>query len=262
MRPSERPGAGAPPVPPAPPPPVQKGRKTRKPWWAVVGVVGTLAVAGGLVVAYRVTTDATVPDRGVPPVDIPAAQVAASTPPAAPSGTAHTAVATPSASAATSSATPSASIPVPSSSPTVKTTATAPRVVARGNPSGANLALTATVTASSAEDALWVARYAADGDGVSRWASGFSDPQWLKVDLGENRRLTTVTLAWERAYAVAYRVEVSTDGAKWTTIWSTKAGQGGTVRVDADGAIGRYVRMYGTKRSNQYGFSLYEFEVR
>ena len=55
---------------------------------------------------------------------------------------------------------------------------------------------------------------------------------------------------------------MSPDGAKWRTIWSTTAGQGGTVRVGAAGQVARYVRMYGTKRSNQYGFSLYELEVR
>jgi hypothetical protein len=230
-------------------------------------VIAVLALGGGLGLAYRATTEATVPDRGVPPVDIPAAPPAApaaateSASVAAPTGDVRTAAVVPSGSVPTAKSTPTS--PVPSSSPTVKPTGAAPRVVARANPSGANLALTATVTASSSESDTWAPRYAADGDASgSRWASGWSEPQWIKVDLRENRQLTAVTLAWEHAYAVAYRVEVSTDGATWRSIFSTAAGQGGTVRVDADGAVARYVRMYGTKRSNQYGFSLYEFEVR
>lgn len=266
VRPQERPTAARTPPPAQAPEPVPDVRKSRKPWWVAAGVVAVLALAGGLGVAYRATTEATVPDRGVPPVDIPAAQPTASAPPnvaateAHPSGGTRPVAAVTSGSVPTATATPSN--PVPSSSPTVKATGVAPPVAARANPSGTNLALTAAVTASSNEDELWAARYACDGDPRSRWGSGFADPQWIKLDLRENRRLTAVTLAWEHAYAVAYRVEVSQDGAEWRTIWSTTAGEGGTVRVDANGVVARYVRMYGTKRSNQYGFSLYEFEVR
>jgi hypothetical protein len=40
------------------------------------------------------------------------------------------------------------------------------------------------------------------------------------------------------------------------------SGRGGTVRVDGRGTVARYVRMYGTRRSSQYGFSLLELEIR
>nr|WP_296064087.1 discoidin domain-containing protein [uncultured Actinoplanes sp.] len=112
------------------------------------------------------------------------------------------------------------------------------------------------------ESPQWAARYAIDGDALSRWSSGFSDPQWLRVDLGRPYRLTTVTLKWENAYGMRYRVETSLDGATWHTLWSTTSGHGGTVGVPAAGTAARYVRMYGTQRVNQYGFSLYEVEVR
>ncbi len=201
-----------------------------------------LALAGGLVVAYRATTDATIPDRGVPPVAIPTEAFA-------PSGPARAEVAA-----------PVSRVPSPSLSVSVKP---APlKVTARTNPSRANLARTATITASSSEGSAWPARDAADGDPGSRWSSGFAEPQWLKADLGERRAVSEVTLIWEHAYAIGYRIDVSLDGRRWRTIWSTTAGEGGTVQVDAGGVGARYVRMYGTKRSNQYGFSLFELEIR
>ncbi|MEU6715824.1 IclR family transcriptional regulator C-terminal domain-containing protein [Nonomuraea sp. NPDC046802] len=40
------------------------------------------------------------------------------------------------------------------------------------------------VTASSVENATTPAAAAVDGNATTRWASAFSDPQWLQVDLG------------------------------------------------------------------------------
>jgi len=246
VRPRNRP-APPPPAPAPPPPPAR--RRSRKTWWLASGVVITVAVAAGLVVAYRATTDATIPDRGVPPVAIPTETVADSGPAPAYSAAPRSAVAA-----------PASRVPSPSPSVTVKPTPS--KVTARANPSRANLALTSTITASSVEGGAWAARNAADGDPASRWSSGFAEPQWLKADLGSRRVVTEVTLIWEHAYAVGYRIEFSLDGKKWRTAWSTTAGEGGTVRVDARGTVARYVRMYGTKRSNQYGFSLFEMEIR
>lgn len=139
---------------------------------------------------------------------------------------------------------------------------TAPAPAGRANPSGTNLALRAAVTASDSEGDRWLPRYACDGDPSSRWSSGFTDSQWLKVDLRANWKLSQIVLNWEHAHAVAYRVETSLDGRAWTRVYSTDAGRGGTVKVSLADTVARYVRMTGIKRSNQYGYSLYEFEVR
>ncbi|MEU8261882.1 discoidin domain-containing protein [Micromonospora sp. NPDC048999] len=115
-------------------------------------------------------------------------------------------------------------------------------------------------TASSAENAGTAAANATDGNTGTRWSSAFSDPQWLQVDLGATATISRVTLAWEAAYAKSYQIQTSTDGATWTTIWSTTTGAGGTVDLTVSGT-GRYVRMYGTARATAYGYSLWEFQV-
>jgi hypothetical protein len=71
-----------------------------------------------------------------------------------------------------------------------------------------------------------------------------------------------VLLRWENAHATAYRVELSTDGKKWKQVYSTTDSTGGDVTVQVPKAPARLVRMYGTARSTQYGYSLLEIEVR
>ncbi|HTJ67316.1 MAG TPA: discoidin domain-containing protein [Actinospica sp.] len=115
-------------------------------------------------------------------------------------------------------------------------------------------------TASSLENATFPASAATDGNTGTRWSSGFSDPQWLEVDLGSTAQINSVTLDWEAAYATAFQIQVSTDNTNWTSIYSTTTGSGGNQSLTVSGS-GRYVRMYGTARATQYGYSLWEFQV-
>lgn len=115
-------------------------------------------------------------------------------------------------------------------------------------------------TASSVEGAGTPAGAAVDGDNGTRWSSQFADPQWIQVDLGAPAQLNQVVLRWEAAYAKSYRVELSTDGATWSTAYSTTAGTGGVQTHDITGTA-RYVRVYGTQRATTYGYSLWEFQV-
>ena len=123
-----------------------------------------------------------------------------------------------------------------------------------------NLALDKTATASSTENASFPASAAVDGNAGTRWSSAFSDPQWLEVDLGSSQAICQVTLQWETAYATAFQIQTSADGTNWTTIYSTTTGTGGTQTLNVSGT-GRYIRMYGTARATQYGYSLWEFQV-
>ncbi|WP_285475489.1 discoidin domain-containing protein [Actinoplanes sp. NBRC 101535] len=234
----------------------------RRTGWLIGGGVA-LAVAltaGTTAFVYETmpaaSTTVTPGTSGAAPVEYPAFE----TPSAA--GTASSPSPAASASATTSI---SASVTVsPSESPTSAapsaTKAAAP--AGKKNPSGTNLALNATTTASGTEGDPWRAINATDGDPSTRWSSAFTDPQWLKVDLGQRWELSEVTLMWENAHGVRYRVDTSVDGKTWKTLWSTTAGKGGTVSVAGKRTVARYVRMYGTERSNQYGYSLFEFQIR
>jgi hypothetical protein len=123
-----------------------------------------------------------------------------------------------------------------------------------------NAALNHPATASSLENATFPAANAVDGNTGTRWSSAFSDPQWLQVDLGSTQGICQVNLDWEAAYATAFQVQTSADATNWTTIYSTTTGTGGTQTLNVTGT-GRYIRMYGTARATQYGYSLWEFGV-
>ncbi len=101
---------------------------------------------------------------------------------------------------------------------------------------------------------------ALDGRGTTRWSSQFSDPQWLRVDLGGTATINRVVLVWEAAYGTAFQIQTSADASAWTTVYSTTTATGGTQTLTVAGT-GRYVRMYGTARATGYGFSLWEFQV-
>jgi len=125
-----------------------------------------------------------------------------------------------------------------------------------------NLALHRNVTVSSTETALLVGANAVDGDlTTTRWASAFSDPQWLYVDLGSVQTFNTVDLMWEAAYASSYDIQVSNNATNWTTVYTTTTGMGGTEEITFATTSARYVRMYGRVRATAYGYSLWEIEV-
>ncbi|WP_225447776.1 glycoside hydrolase family 3 C-terminal domain-containing protein [Streptacidiphilus sp. P02-A3a] len=124
-----------------------------------------------------------------------------------------------------------------------------------------DLALDQPTTASSTQDATdYPAADATDGDPGTRWSSAASDPQWLEVDLGSQQQICDIGILWEDAYATAFQVQVSNDNSTWTTVYSTTTGTGGTQSFPVS-ATDRYVRMYGTARGTQFGYSIFEFDV-
>ena len=124
-----------------------------------------------------------------------------------------------------------------------------------------DLALDQPTTASSTQDATdYPASEATDGNPGTRWSSAFSDPQWLEADLGSQQQICGVGILWEAAYATAFQIQVSNDNSAWTTIYSTTTGTGGNESFTVS-ATARYIRMYGTARATQFGYSIFEFDV-
>src|SRR6478735_1441227 len=115
-------------------------------------------------------------------------------------------------------------------------------------------------TSSSAEGPDFVGSKAVDGNTGTRWASQFSDAQWLQVDLGATATIDNVQLRWEAAYGKAFQVQVSANGTAWTTVATVTNGTGGNQTVAAPGT-GRYVRLNLTARGTGYGYSLWELQV-
>ncbi|MFD4482491.1 discoidin domain-containing protein [Streptomyces sp. NPDC058471] len=129
---------------------------------------------------------------------------------------------------------------------------------------GTNIAQGKPATASSFQpgsgDCPCTAANAVDGKQNTRWASDWSDPQWLQVDLGSTTSFKHVQLNWETSYAKTYTIQTSDDGQNWRTVREVRGGNGGVDDFDVSGS-GRYVRVNGTERGTGYGYSLYEFGI-
>jgi len=129
---------------------------------------------------------------------------------------------------------------------------------------GTNLSQGKTATASTYQptgtNGPQLPGYAVDGNYSTRWASEWVDTAWLQVDLGSVQSFNRVLLAWEAAYAKGYTVQVSDNGTSWSTIYTATAGNGGFDDLSISGT-GRYVRVNGTARATDYGYSLWELGV-
>ncbi len=126
-----------------------------------------------------------------------------------------------------------------------------------------NLALDKPASASSVESG-YPAEDAVDGGTASRWASDWSDPQWLMVDLEDTYTIDEVNIYWEWASARNYKVQIAdsptgpwTDCASVTNNWVNEHWKTLTFAPQT----GRYVRVYCTARTTIYGYSIFELEV-
>lgn len=95
-----------------------------------------------------------------------------------------------------------------------------------------------------------------DGNDKTRWWSRSGSTEWLQVDLGAAATIGKVSVAWsDGSYAVSYQIQISDDGRRWTSVYSTGRGKAGTVEHTFAPRSARYVRLYCTKatsRSNGY----------
>ncbi|GFE86947.1 discoidin domain-containing protein [Steroidobacter agaridevorans] len=107
------------------------------------------------------------------------------------------------------------------------------------------------------------ARYVTDGNTATRWSSvPGDDKQWIYVDLGQRYPTARVRLAWDAAHASEYSIQTSSNGATWTTLYKTSAGDGGVDDIRSLSGFGRYVRVFAHKRGTQLkNYSLREIEV-
>ncbi|UOB18377.1 carbohydrate-binding protein [Abyssalbus ytuae] len=133
--------------------------------------------------------------------------------------------------------------------------------VQAGNPDEANIALGKPVVVSSSETNTLTGSLAVDGDDTTRWSSIYSDSEWIYVDLQDTYNINRIILKWEAAYGEAYEIQVSDNASNWETIWSTSNENGEIDDITGLNGTGRYIRMQGVRRGEEWGYSLWEFEV-
>ena len=68
-------------------------------------------------------------------------------------------------------------------------------------------------------------------------------------------------LRWETAFGADYQVQVSDDASAWRTIRTVTGGNGDVDELTGLSGTGRYVRILGTRRGTEWGYSLWSLEV-
>lgn len=123
-----------------------------------------------------------------------------------------------------------------------------------------NACLFKPVYSSSDEDILFSSLFAVNGDLSNRWASCYSDTEWLCVDLCNNITINTILLSWE-AHAVEYVLLASLDEKEWFNLRHEEAGKGGVEVINFSPREVRYIKMQGIRRASLYGYSLWGIEA-
>jgi len=126
---------------------------------------------------------------------------------------------------------------------------------------GDNVALGRPTTSSSNESTAFTPNLAVDGNGGTRWSSAFSDPQWIQVDLGAAFAINRVRAALgDRVWPRLPDSRTSMTAPPGPRSAAPPPGRAGVEDFGVTGT-GRFVRMNGTARGTQWGYSLFEFEV-
>lgn len=129
-----------------------------------------------------------------------------------------------------------------------------------------NLALHKTATASSSTGSNTPNNVTDSTDwknySSSKWVSGDGDAQWIRVDLGSAMPVNRVILKWDSSYAKAFKIQVATDTANWTDVYTCAAvGPRSVTDQTFATASARYVRMLASSKGGTAGYTLFDFMV-
>jgi len=99
---------------------------------------------------------------------------------------------------------------------------------------------------------------ALERDRNTTWRSGeLAASQWMLLDFGKPREYGGLVIDWDADdYAIAYDVEVSDDGERWTAVFSTTNGNGGRDYVYIPDGESRYIRLALKQTSRGQGYAI------
>jgi hypothetical protein len=119
----------------------------------------------------------------------------------------------------------------------------------------------ASVTASSEQNAgHFAAANALDFRQDTRWSSepAQSAPQWLRLDLGQRKTVSSLSITWEAAYSPSYDIQASDDGVNWAVVRSVTNNQAGVQTVAHLDVTARYLRVFARVVSGYGNVSIIE----
>ena len=129
----------------------------------------------------------------------------------------------------------------------------------------ANIALHRAAYQSGSADDDHTAHLATDGSPATYWESEPNSDAWIDIDLHSSCSVDHITLKWGDTYAVAYRIQISSDGLQpkmWKDVYATTNGVGGIEHIAIGATAARHVLLIVSAYSaKNRGCKLSEFEV-
>lgn len=126
-----------------------------------------------------------------------------------------------------------------------------------------NIALHKSVVSNSEENVNPVININ-DGSEYTRWcAKDGSENNWVKIDLGDNYKINSSEINWEKLNAYKYKIEVSSDDKTWNTVVD-KTANSTQLKITRDNfkAEGRFIKVTVTGGvSSRIWASIYELKV-
>ncbi len=106
------------------------------------------------------------------------------------------------------------------------------------------------------------ATYMLDGNTNTLWRSEKDGRQWIQVDFHEVRDWGGLVIHWGDDYASSYRVEASTNGLYWWTVYAATNQNGGTDRIFLNETESRLLRVTGLQSAGKNGYAIREIEIK
>jgi len=128
-----------------------------------------------------------------------------------------------------------------------------------------NYCLGATVEVSSTEpNTSFTGDLAVDGNMETRWASDYNDNESIIIDIGGIKPIGYISIAWEAAAAADFTVQIGSENGNWEHTVATVTGNesGATTVLEFEPVTGRFIKIESTKRTSEWGISIYEVVAR
>ena len=122
--------------------------------------------------------------------------------------------------------------------------------------------LTPQVQASTARPG-YEPRHVFDPSAATGWRSDSAAAQWLLIDFQQEREYGGLVIHWEKDWqARAFAVQISSNGARWQTVYSTS--QAGSERnyIYSPQTVSRYLRLDLRQSRQGQGFGIVGIEIR
>jgi hypothetical protein len=125
-----------------------------------------------------------------------------------------------------------------------------------------NFALYKPVETSSEREQILLGKYnIVDGDQTTPWVSDEQEFQFVKIDMGELKKVRHVRIHWGSLYARKYKMMCSENGDQWNAVYLSEHGKAGIEDIHNIEFSGRYLKIEMLESAYENKYTIWEIEI-